>query len=300
MGTPYGLEFRKKVVKAYEMGAGSFESVGLAFGIGEATVNRWVSRARKEGSPARRPMGGARRKVVETNQSESVDLATAKRGAAPDATVETTMGEPGEARNGVGFVSLEGEQVETAGSEVAAAECDEGKGAVTGHRKGGSMNGLSELQKQAYIEGAKALKGSDRRLFMARIVKSLGRGGQRQAMREFGWARATIRKGMFELRTGVPIKDNFSARGRKKAEEQLPQLLDHIRQIVDSQSQTDPTFRTTRLYTRLSARVVRQTLIDQFEYTDEELPGEGTIARKLNNMGYRVRAVRKSQPKKNT
>ena len=155
----------------------------------------------------------------------------------------------------------------------------------------------SELERQAYIEAAKALKGSDRRMFMARIVKSLGRGGQSFAERELNWARTTIRKGLHELEKG-PIQDNFSARGRKPVEFHLPDLLDHIRQIVDDQSQTDPTFRTTRLYTRLSARAVRQELIDRFNYTDEQLPHENTIGLKLNELGYRVRAVRKSQPKK--
>jgi hypothetical protein len=38
-----------------------------------------------------------------------------------------------------------------------------------------------------YIETAKVLKGSDRRVFMARIVRSFGYGGQSLAARELGW-----------------------------------------------------------------------------------------------------------------
>jgi len=112
---------------------------------------------------------------------------------------------------------------------------------------------LTAELKTTYIETAKALKGSDRRVFMARIVKSLGYGGQSLAEKELGWCRNTIRKGMSELESGIAIEDKFSARGRKKAEEKLPNLLEDIRAIVDGQSQTDPTFQTTRLYTRLSA-----------------------------------------------
>jgi len=41
-----------------------------------------------------------------------------------------------------------------------------------------------------------------------------------------------------ELDSGVPIEDQFSARGRKKAEEQLPTLLIDISAIADGQSQT--------------------------------------------------------------
>lgn len=73
---------------------------------------------------------------------------------------------------------------------------------------------LSEEQKQVYIETAKGLKGSARRVFMARIAKLLG--SQRQAAREMGWQRETISKGMGELESGQANLDNFAARGRKK------------------------------------------------------------------------------------
>lgn len=159
---------------------------------------------------------------------------------------------------------------------------------------------LTETLKTIYMETAQKLKGSDRRVFMAGIVKSLGHGGQRQAARELGWCRTTIQKGMRELESGQPIRDNFSARGRKKAEEKLPNLLIDIRAIVDGQSQTDPTFQSNRLYTRLSANEVRKQLIAQKGYTDDELPTEETIRVKLNALGYRLRTVQKSRPKKNS
>ena len=156
---------------------------------------------------------------------------------------------------------------------------------------------LSEEQKQVYIETAKVLKGSERRVFMARVAKLLG--GQRRAARALGWQRETIAKGMVELESGVAIKDNFAARGRQKAEEKLPNLLTDIRGIVDGQSQTDPSFESTRLYTRLSAAQVRQQLIVQKGYIEADLPSEETIRVKLNALGYRLRSVRKSVPQKN-
>ena len=159
---------------------------------------------------------------------------------------------------------------------------------------------LTDELKATYIETAKTLKGSDRRIFMARIVRSLGYGGQSKAERELGWCRNTILKGTSELDSGVRIVDNFSARGRKKAEEKLPNLLLDIQAIVDGQSQTDPTFQTTRLYTRLSASEVRKQLIVQKGYTDKELPTEETIRVKLNALGYKLRAVQKSRPKKDS
>ena len=157
---------------------------------------------------------------------------------------------------------------------------------------------LTDSLKELFIETAKILKGSARRVFMARTVKELGVGGQRRAERELGWSRAIIRKGTRELESGVPIQDNFAARGRKRAEVHLPHLLTDIAAIVDSQSQTDPQFRSTRLYTRLSAAEVRRQLLAQKGYTDTELPTAETIGAKLNGLGYFPKKVAKTQPQK--
>jgi len=152
--------------------------------------------------------------------------------------------------------------------------------------------------KAMLIATAKALKGNARRLFMARTVKELGSGGQQRAARELGWGRMTIRKGLRELDSGVECIDAFRLRGRKPAEEHLPTLLTDIQAIVDSQSQTDPQFRNSRLYTRLSAAEVRRQLIAQKGYTDAELPTAATISAKLNALGYYPQTVAKSRPQK--
>lgn len=157
---------------------------------------------------------------------------------------------------------------------------------------------LTDSLKALFIDTAKALKGSARRSFMARTVKELGVGGQRRAERELGWNRATIRKGLQEVARGVPFVDNFAARGRKRVEAHLPNLLTDIQAIVDSQSQADPQFRTNRLYTRLSAAEVRRQLIVHKGYTDAQLPTVQTINTKLNELGYFPTKVAKTQPQK--
>jgi hypothetical protein len=159
---------------------------------------------------------------------------------------------------------------------------------------------LTASLKETFVATAKQLKGSARRVFMARIVKELGQGGQVKAEKELGWNRKTIRKGTQELESGVLIEDNFSARGRKLIEEELPNLLIDIKEIVDSQRQTDPQFKSNRLYTRLSAAEVRRQLIAQKGYSDEELPTATTIGYKLNQMGYHSNRVQKSKQKKNS
>jgi hypothetical protein len=117
---------------------------------------------------------------------------------------------------------------------------------------------FTDAFKTLFIETAHVLKGSARRLFMARTVKAIGPGGQRYAEREFGWNRGLIRTGTHALASGFRCLDAYAARGRKRAEAPLPNLLDDIRAMVESQSQAAPQLRPTRLSTRLSATAVRR------------------------------------------
>jgi hypothetical protein len=157
---------------------------------------------------------------------------------------------------------------------------------------------LTDRLKTFLREEAEVLTGTSRRVFMARAVRDLGPGGQRLAERELGWSRVTVRKGMHELTRGITCVDGFALRGRKTAEDRLPHLLADITAIVDSQSQADPQFRTTRLYTRLTAGEVRCQLLAQKGYMDAELPCTRTIATKLNRLGYTLTKVAKTQPQK--
>ena len=157
---------------------------------------------------------------------------------------------------------------------------------------------LTAAVKALLQAAARALTGSARRRFLARTVGELGPGGQRRAERELGWSRVTIRKGQRELASGVACVDGFALRGRKRAEAHLPGLLADVEAIVVGQSQADPSFRTTRRYTRLTAAEVRQQLIAQKGYTDDQLPTAKTIGAKLNGLGYHPQRVAKTKPQK--
>ena len=148
------------------------------------------------------------------------------------------------------------------------------------------------------IDAAKAVKGSQRRVLMAKTVQAMGRGGQRWAQENLGWCRETIRKGTHELRSGMTCVAAFHCRRRKPAEEHLPHVLDDIRAIADGQSQADPKFQTNRLFTRISAAEVRRQLIAAKGYTDEELPTQQTINTKMNLLGYSLSRVAKCRPQK--
>lgn len=162
------------------------------------------------------------------------------------------------------------------------------------------MKEITKLEAELYKETAKILKGSNRRVFMARVVEALGYGGQYYVEKEFQWNHETIKKGKEELETGEAKIDNFSARGKKRVEVRLPNLLSDIKSIVDGEAQTDPTFKTTELFTRITSKEVRNQLIIQKGYKEEELPTEETIRRRLNELGYSLKKVTKVKPKKNS
>jgi hypothetical protein len=133
---------------------------------------------------------------------------------------------------------------------------------------------------------------------MAKVVKQLGSGGQSQAERELGFHRGTLRKGLHELDRGITCIDNYSARGRQPCEKHLPTLLEDLQAVVDGQSQTDPKFKSTRLYVRLGVREIRGQLIKPKGYLDQELPCDETPRQKLNQLGYHQRRVKKTRPQK--
>ena len=157
---------------------------------------------------------------------------------------------------------------------------------------------LTDSLKALFMDTARSLNGSARRLFMARTVKERGPGGQRHAERALGWSRGTIRQGTQELDSGFTCLDAFAARGRQPVEAHLPALRRAMQAIVASQSQTEPPLRTTRLSTRLSAAEVRRPLIAQHGYAEAALPTVQTLTPTRNALGDYPKKVATSQPQK--
>ena len=147
------------------------------------------------------------------------------------------------------------------------------------------------------ILAAEKLKGSERRMFLGQIAMDIGYGGQKLVSETLGISRETLRKGMEEAKRGIAEQDMFSERGRKPLEELNPGLIQAIKEIIDGASQTDPQFKSTRLYTRLSAKAVREELVKR-GYKEAELPSNQTIWNKMHSLGYKRRKVGKTKPKK--
>ena len=140
--------------------------------------------------------------------------------------------------------------------------------------------------------------GTQRRQFQASIVNALDIGAQRWVETTLGWNRVTVRKGQHEMAGSLPGIDNFHLRGRKPVEHRLPALRTDIKNNLEPNVQQDPTFRTTTLYRRVTAKTVRKELEEYDGYTDETLPSVRTICSILNTLGFLARKVIKSKPAK--
>jgi len=160
------------------------------------------------------------------------------------------------------------------------------------------MATLSEQYIVTLKDAAKKLTGAKRRAFEAQVAIDYFDSKAYLAEKAIGWDRKTIALGLNELRTGIVCVDNFKARGNKKTEVKNPQLEVDIVALAEPQSQTDPKFQTMFKYTRITAKGMREALIMEKDWRDEDLPCEKTIGTILNRLGYCLRRVQKAKPLK--
>jgi len=158
------------------------------------------------------------------------------------------------------------------------------------------MSELTEQHIRTLKDAASKLTGTKRRTFQAQVAIDYMDGSPRRAERTFGWWRKTVELGLNELRTGITCVDNTSARGNRKTEVKQPELERDIRALAEPQSQQDPKFQSPFQYTRMTARAMRQALIDQKGWKSDDLPCEKNIGNILNRLDFRLRRVQKAKP----
>ena len=126
---------------------------------------------------------------------------------------------------------------------------------------------LTEEVKGLLLNTAKELKGSARRMFMARTVQALGEVVSGWPNGSWAGIAGRSAKGCTKSSAGWCAWMPSRRVAASAAKTICPTCCNDITAIVDSQSQADPQFRTTRLYTRLTATEVRRQLIAQKGYT---------------------------------
>ncbi len=98
------------------------------------------------------------------------------------------------------------------------------------------------------------MHGAERRSFAAEMALKYCAGSARKTEQLFGWGREMVATGLGEKRTGilcVSAKPNFT--GNKRWEEKHPEVAAELCRLAEEHGQQDPSFRSTVVFTRLTA-----------------------------------------------
>ena len=137
---------------------------------------------------------------------------------------------------------------------------------------------LTPSQMQDLRLAASKMTGAARRAFQAEMALKYCRGSARLAETLLGWSREAVEVGLAEHRTGIICLGTQSAfSGRKRWEEQHPEVAKARRQLAEAHAQQDPTCRTTLAYTRLTAKAALEALRAQ-GVPEDALPAPSTMA----------------------
>jgi hypothetical protein len=142
------------------------------------------------------------------------------------------------------------------------------------------------------------MTGATRRAFEAERALKYCEGNPLQAERPFGWSRRTVELGLAERRSAIVCLGAHAAcSGRKRWEDQHPDVASSLRPLAESHAQQAPTFRTTLADTRLTAKAAREALRAQ-GFGEHQRPAPSPRAEVRNRLGFRLRTVLKAKPQK--
>ena len=91
------------------------------------------------------------------------------------------------------------------------------------------------------------------------------------------------------------VQLSIEFRGRKKVEDNFPEIKNQIRYILNDYEYTDSHFKTETLFVDLSIQNLRKELIQRYGYTKETCPCKSTLLWLLNDLGYKIQKVKKTK-----
>jgi len=145
---------------------------------------------------------------------------------------------------------------------------------------------------------ASIMTHKERRIFVAEMALKYCDGSPRKTESLFGWGREMVAMGLGEKRTGIHcIGAQSSFSGKQRWEDRHPDAAKVLCELAEAHAQQDLSFATEIAFTRLTAEEALKHL-QKKGFREDELPANGTMAKILNRLGYRLRPVEKVKPKK--
>ena len=155
---------------------------------------------------------------------------------------------------------------------------------------------MEDELKAVIKDAARRLTGFDRRSYQAETTNRYFNGSARKAERITGWGRSAVEKGLKETESGIRRPDNFGGRGKKRTEDQYPDLKRDIAEPAEPCTQADPALKSSLRCTRITSKSMRKALIDEKGHDDKDLPCADTIGNILNRTGCNLKRVLKTRP----
>lgn len=144
-----------------------------------------------------------------------------------------------------------------------------------------------------FIETIKKMKNRKEKAKMIKaLICELGGKGITIVARMLGMAFETVKSYYLTDYENIQVRDE--TRGRKKAEDQNPDLISQIKEITRKYEKTDSHFKTESLFLDLTLKNLRKELITKYNYSEKECPCENTLSRILKGLGYKIQKVKKT------
>jgi len=171
---------------------------------------------------------------------------------------------------------------------------------IAGHTLPSNLNGINAnealIALGSLAKAALCLPKEQLRRICGSIALAIGRGGKTIAAKLFGVSKEFVRKGLREAATGLAEPSNAHKSGRKAYTELNPGLEEAIREIMQGKTQADPRLADSREYTETDCPWVRERLLERFP--EKLVPKKSALSSLLGKMGYRLKKVAKTEPKK--
>lgn len=156
---------------------------------------------------------------------------------------------------------------------------------------------ISEIIKKFHQNRVKNIKkmsaGYQRDMAIGAFVADLGPRSIKPIAKAIGSCFRKVKKCFEMFRYGVQTKIEF--RGRKKDEDKFPKIKNQIKDILKKYEYTDSHFKTETLFVDLSLQNLRNELILQYNYTEENCPCKSTLLRLLTDLDYKIQKVKKTK-----
>lgn len=111
-------------------------------------------------------------------------------------------------------------------------------------------------------------------------------------------SRKYIRKCLEEFSLNKELRPDIETRGRKSIDKKYSSLAEDIKNVIEDFSQIDPSFKTEKMYVRLTVNQITNMLVNTGKYTIASLPKKSAMSKYLNKLGYKLAKVKKTKPLK--